>query len=70
MRIALFCCLLLAACTASHPVLVCPPLAPFDKEEQMKLAASLHDLPADSPIWRMALDWEKMRAVAKACAAH
>jgi hypothetical protein len=70
MKTLLFTCLFLAACTASHSVLLCPHVTFYDSADQAKLANALQKLPNDSPIWPMALDWEKMRASAKACTAH
>lgn len=62
--------LVLSACTSPETTLqanVCPVPEYWSSQDQTALASSLAPLPPDSPIIRLALDWQEMRDKLRAC---
>lgn len=61
---------LVAACTfpeTTPQANVCPVPEYWSPQDQTALASSLAPLPPDSPIIRLALDWQEMRDKLRAC---
>lgn len=60
---------LLAAC--AHPVVTaCPPVPDYDRAFQARLAEEVHALPPDSALGRALVDYGRLRAELRACAAQ
>ena len=61
----------LTACAAapSRPVVVCPPVAAYDRAFQARLADEIQRLPPGAALERAMLDYARLRDQAQACSA-
>lgn len=66
------CFLLLSACASQVPqtavTVACPPVQDWSPQDLATLQGELAAMPFGSKIWRMELDWQRMRDASRACA--
>ncbi len=63
-------CLWLASCASPPPLDVsvhCPALRDWSKAQQSALADAMSNIPRESVIWAMELDWQATRDAIRAC---
>jgi len=60
----------LTACATapSRPAVVCPPIAPYDRAFQARLADEIQRLPPGAALEQAMLDYARLRDQARACA--